>query len=197
MTRSRLTRGWWQVRWPALLASCLLSGCSCSSSTSQAPTAKPAEPIEIIEAVTQTVQAASGLSKGNVDLLINGPIKIDRCFARFTPPGHERPGVLQLMTYEKLNPTYREEGLPSVLLWADVSAQKASELVGQSIPGHLFVQGETASVLFASPPTRPVEIKIAAVDAWSVTCEVKDVELTQVENEQPIKASGKLVGLWK
>jgi hypothetical protein len=41
-----------------------------------------------------------------------------------------------------------------------------------------------------------VEIKIAHVDTWSLTCELTGADVPQIDGERPATVSGKLVGLW-
>lgn len=187
------------TRLAVLLSSCLLAGCGCGGGSAVPDIAKTVQDTQksVTQAVQDTAGKATGLATGNVKLDVGGELKIDRCFARFTPPGNQRPGVLQVMTYEKPNPLPREEGFPSVFLWADVQAASAAELAGKTIPAQLFVQRDQNSHLFASSLAQPVQVKIAHVDAWSVTCELQTAELDRADGDDSVQASGKLVGLWK
>ncbi|MDX1948524.1 MAG: hypothetical protein SFU86_24270 [Pirellulaceae bacterium] len=177
----------------------LFAGCSCSSTPAVSGVTKNDNPAPApLQDLANVLQgAATAMGTGNVEMNVEGEVKADRCFARFTPPANGRSGVLQLMTNEKLNPDIRDEHFPAVLLWAEVQAASLAELNGQTITGHLFVQRDVNSLLYASPPSKPVAIKVASASALAVTCEVRDAELPQADGDKLAKANGKLVAVVK
>lgn len=174
-----------------MMAAGLLAGCGESAPAQIAQATKNVQ--AAVEQVQETAAQATGISVGSVELSLDGPLRIEQCFANFTPKGISRPGVLQLMTYE--DP--KEEGFPSVLLWASGDAASATELVGQTIEGHLFVQREAGRGTWSSSTLRPIAITVVQADLLSVTCEIADAEVARADGEQTVKASGKFIALWK
>jgi hypothetical protein len=179
------------------VASCTLAivplvGCggSTSAEVAKAATTKVQAAVEQVQ---ETAAQASGISDGSVELTIDGPLKIDKCFARFTPKGATRPAVVQLMTYE--DPA--SEDFPSLLLWARGDAVSATELVGQTLEGYLYVQRSHSGGLWSSSNLEPIAVKVLEADLLSVTCEIADAKVTRADGEGSAVASGKMVALWR
>jgi len=173
------------------IAAGLLAGCGGSTPEQIAKATKDVQ--AAVTQVQQTAAQATGVSEGSVDLALNPPLKIGKCFARFTPKGATRPAVLQLMSYDDA----KSEGFPSVLLWASGDAASATDLIGQTVTGHLFVQREPGGSIWSSSTLEPIAITVVQADLLSVTCEIKEVDVFRADGDETTKASGKLVGLWK
>jgi hypothetical protein len=174
-----------------LIATALLAGCGKSGSTKLADAGKQLQ--DVVDQAQQTAAQATGASQGSVELTLDKPLKLEQCFASFTPKGASRPAVLQLRTYEDI----QSEKFPSVFLWATGNAASPEELAGQTLEGHLFVQRDLNSDVWATPTQRPIAITVSHVDLLSVTCEVKEVEMIRADAPATVAASGKLIALWK
>lgn len=173
------------------IAAGLLVGCGGSTTDQIAKATKDVQ--TAVQQVQQTAAQATGISEGSVELSLNPPLKIGKCFARFTPKGAARPAVLQLMSYDDPE----SEEFPSVLLWATGDASSATDLIGQTVTGHVFVQREPGGSIWSSSTLEPIAVTVLQADLLSVTCELKEVEILRADGDESAKASGKLVGLWK
>lgn len=173
------------------MAAGALAGCGESAPAQIAQATKNVQ--AAVEQVQETAAQAAGISTGSIELSLDDPLRTEKCFATFTPKGISRPGVLQLMTYE--DP--KAEEFPSVLLWATGDAASATELVGQTIEGHLFVQRDAGRGTWSSSTLRPIAITVVHADPFSVTCEIADAEVVRADGEQSVKASGRFIALWK
>lgn len=179
------------LRFLALLAAWLLAGCGESAPAQLAKATKSVQ--NAVEQVQQTAAQATGISTGSIELTLDAPLKVEQCFARFTPKSAARPGVLQLFSYE--DPL--KEEFPSVMLWATCDAASATELVGKTVEGQLFVQRHPGSDLWRSSNLTPITISVVQADLLAVTCELKEVSVERVDDEGMAKASGKFIGLWR
>jgi hypothetical protein len=168
-----------------------LAGCGESAPAQVAKATKSVQ--AAVERVQETAAQTAGITQGSIELALDEPLRAEQCFATFAPKGISRPGVLQLMTYE--DP--KAEAFPSVLLWASGDAASATELVGQTIEGHLFVQREAGRGTWSSSTLRPVAITVVHADLFSVTCEIADAEVVRADGELSVKANGKFIALWR
>jgi hypothetical protein len=176
----------------ALLAAAIVAaGCGDSAPTQIAKATKSVQ--DAVEQAQQTAAQATGISEGSIELTLDAPLKIEQCFARLTPQTAARPGVLQLFSYE--DP--QDEEFPSVMLWATCDAASASDLVGKTVEGQLFVQRKPGADLWRSSNLVPIAITVVQADLLSVTCEIKDATVERVDDNGQAKASGKLIGLWR
>lgn len=193
-----ITRGTWQL--VALLAACAShAGCGGSAATDLKKAAADAQraAATVQQAVEETTSAAAGLTTGSIELEVDGPLKVERCSAWFTPPSGDRAAVLQLTTTETLEGDPKFAEYPSVYVWASVPVKDSAELAGQTLNGQLMVRREVASGVWQNEMTQPVNISVVSVNAWSIQCEVKDAELSRVDGDGATKASGKFVAIWK
>ena len=180
---------WGILSWMGCLAT-LLAGCGGSA---PAQIAKATKDIQgAVQQVQQTAAQATGISEGSIELTLDAPLKTGKCFARFTPKGASRPAVVQMMS----SASVESEEFPSVLLWATGDAASATDLVGKTLEGHLFVQREPGRGTWSSSTLQPIAIKVVQADLLSITCEVAEVEMAQADGDGSVKASGKFVGLW-
>jgi hypothetical protein len=192
----------WQISSIAFLFSVLLAlqaGCGGSAvgdlKKAAADAQRAAETVQ--QAVAETTSAASGLTTGSVDLNVDGPLKAEKCSAWFTPPSGDRPAVLQLTTAETLGGDTQFTEYPSVYVWASVPVANSTDLAGKTLNGHIMLRREPASGVWHSKITRPINISVVSVDAWSIQCELADVEVERVDDEGTAKVTGKLVALWQ
>jgi hypothetical protein len=188
----------WQL--VALLAVCAChAGCGGSAATDLKKAAADAQQAaaNVQQAVTETTSAAAGLTTGSIELNVDGPLKVERCSAWFTPPSGDRAAVLQLTTSETLDVDPKFVEYPSVFVWASVPVKDPSELAGQKISGQLMVRRDSGTGAWQTATTVPVSISVLSANAWSIQCEVKDAELVRVDGEGRTKVSGKFVALWK
>lgn len=191
----------WQCATATLLAVIVAGQLGCGGSTAadlkQAAANVQNTAATAAQAVEETATKGAGLTTGSVELDVNGPLRTDRCSAWFTPPSGDRPAVLQLTTTETLDGDREKDEYPRVYVWASVPAKNSEELAGKTLVGQMMIRRGVASGIWQSEPTRPVNLSIVAVDAWSIQCEVKEAELSRVDDEGTTQASGKFVALWK
>jgi hypothetical protein len=128
---------------------------------------------------------------GSCEVMLDAPIASSACYVTFLQQASGRPNVLQVRSYRNAN----QESFPSLMLQSQVNANGISELVGQTIPGQLFVQPAQDAPVWFCPPGGHVDLKIVAVDDKQLNAEIIGGSLrnSRTGGDQPV--SGKLTGV--
>lgn len=143
--------------------------------------------------VNQTVEAARQEINlaGSMDLSTTPPIAAKACYAKLVAPGGERPNVLQLASCKSVD----LERFPSVFLQAPVKTSALSELAGQTLQAELYAQLAADGTVWRTRTGQPAAIRVAAVDATSLTAECSGVMLVNAETGEEAAVSGKFIAL--
>ncbi|QDU30928.1 hypothetical protein ETAA8_60810 [Anatilimnocola aggregata] len=148
---------------------------------------------EQLKNVQQTVAKVTPLAETGVNLGPQPAIKTEDCFAKFIPGDSQRSSVLQLTSYK--SPT--AEDYPAVFFRATLTATNRAQLADQSIAGELYVQTVKGGPLWSTAWEKPPQFKVSAVGEWSITIDVQNIEMSQVDQDAKATFSGQLVGAWK
>jgi hypothetical protein len=137
-------------------------------------------------AATDSAIADLGLA-GKCELVIDEPVTTSACYVTFIAQAPGRSNVLQLRSYR--DPS--QESFPSVMFQAQVAAGGLSELVGQAIPGQLFLQKVENGPVWSCNTGTKVELKVVAVDEKLLTAELASgaVRSSQSGMDQPVSGT--------
>jgi hypothetical protein len=128
---------------------------------------------------------------GNFELDLDAPMTTSACYVEFIQQGSGRPNVLRMRSYRDA----AKESFPSVMFHAPITAGGVSELVGQTIPGQLFVQKEANAPTWSCASGTNVEVKIVSVADKVLSAEIVGgaVVSSQSGADQPV--TGKITGV--
>lgn len=146
---------------------------------------------DAVKSVQDSVSTATGAVSGSIELSLDPPLHLETCFARFTPPSYDRPGVLELTSYE--DPS--GESFPSVYLRIETEGRLAEDLVGQSVPATLFIQRNSNGDLWHTDLNEPPQIMVVGVNSSLVTCEIAEAAMVRAGFEKTATVSGRIVGV--
>lgn len=171
------------MAWAGLVA--CLAGCEPPKSpkkTGPPPPTAPAVPLPTIPKFT---------GPGSIELVMASPVKTNGCYASLIAPPSGRRRVLQINSYQDM----AQEVFPSVFFRAEVSADSAAALVGQTIKAQLFVQRRRDGPVWYCPPDQPVELTVTAAESGgTIEGQVVAGRLITTETGQVVDVTGKFHG---
>jgi len=106
-----------------------------------------------VETVKQQIDLAGSIE---VNLGTVSSIRTSGCYLTLGGPVEGGPGVLQLKSYHDAS----GESFPSMMFWARTSTIRPTELAGQKVTGHLFVQVEADGPVWHTPEDQAIELSI-------------------------------------
>jgi hypothetical protein len=118
------------------------------------------------QSATDTVKEELKLA-GKLELTVDQPVKTSACYASFTHVKAAHAGILQLQSYRD-GP---QESFPSVVVRAQSSAAAVSELAGQTLAAHLFVQSQPNGPIWFTQ-SELVQLKVTSVDRQTIQAEI-------------------------
>lgn len=189
--------------WLALLLTPLAAGCSSKSLEEAVEAAK--QSVESAQKSVESAQkSASEAAKKSLDsaqkslplpatlqsggeILLDAPLKFNSLSARIVPGEGKRPALLQIAS--SWDPA--AETFPAVLIQLEITGSPA-ELAGKTAPAQVFAAAGDQESVWRNPVGKPVQLKISAVSANSLTCELTGAELERVDQPGTIMSSGSL-----
>lgn len=140
------------------------------------------------QSLPQTLPQAlpAALGSGG-ELALDAPLKFSSLSARLVPGEGKRPALLQIAS--SFDPA--SETFPAVLIQLE-DAGTPAELAGKTLPAQVFAAASDQEGVWRNPPGKPVQLKIVAASASSVTCELTGAELERVDQPGMVMASGSL-----
>jgi hypothetical protein len=111
-----------------------------------------------IPSVTEVIKEKASLA-GSMDLTLDAPAKIGRCYVTLVPSSGGRPAVLQISSCQEA----ADESFPAALFQAEVTAATLPELANKKLPGQFYAQVAEDGPVWHSAPAQPVELTINVV----------------------------------
>lgn len=144
-------------------------------------------------ATESTTKAKETLQlSGKMELASDAPITTSGCYSIWVPAHDSRPAVLQIQSYKEA----KTESFPSVYIRSLVSAEKAADLVGQTIDVQIYGQTQSGGPVWFSASETPGKLKILSSDDQQMTCELEQCVLERSDGAASTTLSGKITGIW-
>lgn len=179
---------WWIVSFLLLP----LTGCG-SDVVEQAKKAAS----DVTQSVTKSVGDAATSAQENLqlagssELTLDGPVKTAACYAVLTSGRDGQPGVLAIRSYKETE----QESFPSLLVQADVTAEKLADLSGKSLTAQMFVKTAADRPTWCTALEQPIEIKVVTVTPGELKAEIVSGELATTDGVHKLKPQGKFTAV--
>jgi hypothetical protein len=142
-----------------------------------------------VERGVEQVKQQANLA-GQIELTLDSPVQAKACYGHFFVVDADRPGVLQIASYQDAE----TESFPSVFIRALVETTSVTELAGKTLPAQGFVQPTPEGAIWHSRAPEHLQLQIDEVTDRSIAGKVVGGQLVSTETGQPIDVTGTFSG---